>query len=70
MVTHDIKEGFDLGTRILVFDKVRLDPQAPNAYGATITYDIPLHVTSKKVLEEMAEAKARTERFSDSLAAA
>lgn len=70
MVTHDIKEGFDLGTRILVFDKVRLDPQAPNAFGATITYDIPLHVTSKKVLEEMAEAKARTERFSDSLVAA
>jgi len=70
MVTHDIKEGFDLGTRILVFDKVRLDPQAPNAFGATITYDIPLHVTSNKVLEEMAEAKARTERFSDALVVA
>lgn len=42
MVTHDLKEGFDLGTRVLVFDKVRLDPQAPGRYGATITYDIPL----------------------------
>lgn len=70
MVTHDIKEGFELGTRILVFDKVRLDQQAPNDYGATITYDIPLHVTSQKVLQEMAEAKARTERFVDSLVAA
>jgi NitT/TauT family transport system ATP-binding protein len=43
MVTHDLAEGFNLGTRLLVFDKVRIDPQAPNAYGARITYDIPLN---------------------------
>jgi NitT/TauT family transport system ATP-binding protein len=42
MITHDIKEGFHLGTRLLVFDKVRHDPQAPDVYGARITYDIPL----------------------------
>lgn len=42
MVTHDLHEGFYLGTRVLVFDKVRNDPQAPNAFGAKITYDIPL----------------------------
>ncbi|AUT61480.1 MULTISPECIES: ABC transporter ATP-binding protein [Paraburkholderia] len=42
MVTHDLKEGFTLGSRVLVFDKVRVDPQAPQAYGARITYDIPL----------------------------
>jgi NitT/TauT family transport system ATP-binding protein len=42
MVTHDLKESFELGTRLLVFDKVRTDPQAPEAYGATITYNIPL----------------------------
>lgn len=41
MITHDIKEGFYLGTRLWVFDKVRVDPQAPGAYGARITYDIP-----------------------------
>ena len=41
MVTHDIKEAFALGTRVLTFDKVRHDPQAPDAYGATITYDLP-----------------------------
>lgn len=70
MVTHDIKEGFDLGTRLLVFDKVRLDPQAPNAYGATITYDIPLHVTGGRLLDEMTQAKARTERFADALVVA
>ena len=40
MVTHDIKEGFSLGTRVLVFDKLRQDPQAPQAYGATITFDL------------------------------
>jgi len=43
MVTHDLSEGFHLGTRMLVFDKVRIDPQAQHAYGATITYDIPLN---------------------------
>jgi NitT/TauT family transport system ATP-binding protein len=42
MVTHDIKEGFALGTRVLVFDKPRRDPQDPAAFGATITYDLPL----------------------------
>ena len=45
MVTHDLSEGFHLGTRLLVFDKVRIDPQAPQAYGARITYDIPLNLT-------------------------
>jgi NitT/TauT family transport system ATP-binding protein len=42
MVTHDLQESFALGTRVLVFDKVRIDSQAPEAFGATITFDIPL----------------------------
>jgi NitT/TauT family transport system ATP-binding protein len=42
MVTHDLKESFALGTRVLVFDKLRLDPQSPEAFGATVTFDIPL----------------------------
>lgn len=42
MVTHDLQESFALGTRVLVFDKVRIDPQAPDAFGATITFNIPL----------------------------
>jgi NitT/TauT family transport system ATP-binding protein len=42
MVTHDLRESFELGTRLLVFDKVRVDPLAPDAFGATITYNIPL----------------------------
>lgn len=47
MVTHDLTEGFTLGTRLLVFDKTRIDPQAPGAYGAKITYDIPLNSDRK-----------------------
>ncbi len=39
MVTHDLEEGFKLGDRVLVFDKPRWDPDYPERYGATITYD-------------------------------
>lgn len=42
MVTHDIREAFALGTRVLALDKRRHDPQAPHRYGATTVYDIPL----------------------------
>ena len=42
MISHDIQESFALGTRLLTFDRLRQDPQAPEAYGASITYDIPL----------------------------
>ncbi|MEM6944348.1 MAG: ATP-binding cassette domain-containing protein [Pseudomonadota bacterium] len=40
MVTHDLEEGFKLGDRVIVFDKLRWDPDEPTRYGATITYDI------------------------------
>ncbi|MBF0256191.1 MAG: ATP-binding cassette domain-containing protein [Gammaproteobacteria bacterium] len=53
MVTHDLKEGFYLGTRLWVFDKIRHDPQAPQAFGATITYDIPVGRTERKIYEEI-----------------
>ena len=39
MVTHDLEEAFKLGDRVVVFDKIRWEPQAPERYGATITYD-------------------------------
>ena len=45
MITHDLKEGFSLASRLLVFDKLRHDPHAPQAWGATITYDLPLDRT-------------------------
>lgn len=40
MVTHDIAEAFKLGTRVLVFDKVKIDKDFPNRYGSTIVNDI------------------------------
>jgi NitT/TauT family transport system ATP-binding protein len=46
MVTHDIREAFSLGTRVLTLDKRRRDPHAPHRYGATAVYDLPL---TKKV---------------------
>lgn len=55
MVTHDLKEGFYLGTRLLVFDKVRHDPHAPNAYGANITYDIPVGQMDPAILTDIQE---------------
>jgi NitT/TauT family transport system ATP-binding protein len=43
MVTHDIPEAFKLGTRVLVLDKARADPHAPDRYGSTVAIDLPLH---------------------------
>ncbi|WP_246249163.1 ATP-binding cassette domain-containing protein [Chelativorans alearense] len=59
MVTHDIREAFKLGTRLLVFDKVRHDPQEPSAYGATITYDLP---TGEIAPEDLRKAEAIVNR--------
>jgi len=42
MISHDLQESFALGTRLLTFDKLRHDPQSPDAYGAGVTYDIRL----------------------------
>ncbi len=53
-----------------MFDKVRLDPQAPGRFGATITYDIPLGVCENKLLKELSETTLRTERFVDNPAPA
>ncbi len=58
MVPHALAEGFSLGTRLLVFDKVRHDPQAPTAYGARITYDIPLNADRKAARAALPEPLA------------
>jgi len=42
IVTHDITEAFRLGTRVLAFDKRRIDPHAPHRFGATAVYDLNL----------------------------
>lgn len=61
MVTHDLKEGFHLGTRLWVFDKLRNDPQAPNAYGAGITYDFPVGACEPELLDEIDQSLAVTD---------
>jgi NitT/TauT family transport system ATP-binding protein len=53
MVTHDLNEGFYLGTRLWVFDKDRHDPHAPHRFGSTITFDLPVGKTDKKSLKEI-----------------
>ncbi len=42
MITHDLSEGFHLGNRLWVFDHTRVDEQAPERYGARVTFDIAL----------------------------
>lgn len=60
MITHDITEGFKLGTRLWVFDKVRHDPHDPQAFGATITYDLPVGKTDDESLQEIEQSVHRT----------
>jgi len=48
LVTHDIQEGFALGTRLLVFDRVRQDPHEPDAYGARVSYDLKLRSRAER----------------------
>lgn len=55
MVTHDLSEAFGLGTRLWVFDKPRVDPQAPQRYGARITYDLPLDRKDREALKQLHE---------------
>lgn len=62
MVTHDLHEGFRLGTRLLVFDKVRRDPHDPEAYGATITYDLPIGKTDTETLSDIETDLSKTAR--------
>jgi NitT/TauT family transport system ATP-binding protein len=59
MVTHDLAEGFNLGTRLLVFDRTRQDPQAPEAYGARVTYDIPLNADRHASRKHLAALSSR-----------
>ncbi|QSP95531.1 ABC transporter ATP-binding protein [Marinobacter salinisoli] len=62
MVTHDLHEGFQLGTRLLVFDKVRRDPHDPQAYGATITYDLPIGQADGQLVQDITEQVRSTAR--------
>jgi len=69
MITHDLKEGFTLATRVLAFDKVRIDPQEPGAYGATVTYNLPLD-TKIAAMREAARNALEPVRQPESFASA
>tara|TARA_R110000868_G_scaffold202806_1_gene450620 strand:- start:11758 stop:12558 length:801 start_codon:yes stop_codon:yes gene_type:complete len=43
MVTHDLSEAFKLGTRVIAFDRRHTRPEEMEAYGATITFDLPVY---------------------------
>lgn len=58
MVTHDLDEGFYLGTRLWVFDKTRHDPHAPHSYGSTITFDLPIGKTDDASFQEIEQSLA------------
>ncbi|MCG8315559.1 MAG: ABC transporter ATP-binding protein [Pseudomonadales bacterium] len=62
MVTHDLKEGFYLGTRLWVFDKLRHDEHAPERFGAGVTYDLPIGQTERKVYETIKSSVHSTNR--------
>ena len=61
MVTHDIKEAFKLGTRVIAIDKRRRDPHAPHRFGSTAVYDFPLdkpNATPPRAVDSMSEQAA------------
>jgi NitT/TauT family transport system ATP-binding protein len=60
MVTHDIKEAFKLGTRVLGFDKRRRDPHAPHRFGSTAVYDLPLDKPGAKKIPVQLESMVAT----------
>jgi NitT/TauT family transport system ATP-binding protein len=61
MVTHDIKEAFKLGTRVIAIDKRRRDPQAPHRYGSTAVYDFPLDKPNAAIPQELAHMVVKAE---------
>ena len=59
VVCQHLQESFTLGTRLLTFDKLRHDPQSPETYGASVTYDMRLHrQPAARALQSVAAAMA------------
>ena len=56
MVTHDLHEGFHLGSRLWVFDKIRHDPHAPDRFGSTITYDLAIDRDKEADIKQIQES--------------
>jgi len=55
MVTHDLSEAFKLGTRVIAFDRRHTRPEEMEAFGATITFDLPVdHPEARTELSDVA----------------
>lgn len=54
MVTHDLREAFTLGTRVLALDNRRSDPRADRRFGATTVYDLNLRKGGNAAQQEVA----------------
>jgi NitT/TauT family transport system ATP-binding protein len=67
MITHDLSEGFSLGSRVWVLDKPRIDPQQPERYGAQIVYDIGLN-TGQKLPDSIQRLLDKKEQDVDDIA--
>jgi NitT/TauT family transport system ATP-binding protein len=63
MVTHDIKEAFKLGTRVLGIDKRRRDPHAPHRYGSTAVYDLPVDKKDTPIPAQLAAINSAEDRL-------
>jgi len=61
MVTHDLREAFSLGTRVLALDKRRHDPHAPHRFGATAVYDLPLNRREEPAVSEDAAQEVNSQ---------
>ena len=55
MVTHDLREAFTLGTRVLALDNRRSDPRGERRFGATNVYDLNLRKSHNPVRPEVAK---------------
>lgn len=62
MVTHDLKEGFYLGTRLWVFDKAQYNDDTTN-HGSTLTYDIQINNKKQDVYHELDNKINPIEKF-------
>lgn len=64
MVTHDIREAFKLGTRVVAIDKRRHDPHAPHRWGSTAIYDFPLDKAAAAPPDTFADIASRLTKAS------
>ena len=52
MVTHDLSEAFELGTRVIAFERPRNRPEELERYGARLSADIPTPSSSAQELSK------------------